>query len=92
MQVNVLKRIRIAVQNGIKTINPGGDPIELPDAVASEYLRNGAVERYETKVIRQDPLPNAGAATQSPASPAAPVSTKATSRKSTTGGRKKAAR
>jgi len=91
MKVNVLKRIQVAKGSKIIPYRPN-DEADLPDAIAQEYLRTGAVERYETKVIRQDPLPDAGEDTPSSASPAAQVSTKTTSRKSGTGGKKKAAR
>jgi hypothetical protein len=65
-----------------------GKVVELPDQLASEWLAKGWVERYETKVIRHDPLLDAGAASQSSASPVGQVSTKTTSTKSKGGARK----
>jgi hypothetical protein len=65
-----------------------GKVVELPEKLANEWLAKGWVERYETKVIRHDPLPDAGAASQSSASPVAQVSTKTTSTKSKGGARK----
>ena len=90
MKVHVLKRIQIAKGNKIITFQPNEEP-DIPDDVAKEYLRNGAVERYETKVIRQDPLPDAGAASLSSASPAGQALPLTTSKKSSTGGGKKKA-
>jgi hypothetical protein len=90
MKVNVLKRIQVAKGTKIVVYQPNTEA-DLPDSIAREYLRSGAVELYETKVIRQDPLPGAGEITQSSASPAAQVSTKTTSKKSGSGGKKKTA-
>lgn len=48
---------------------PAGKVVELTKAQGNIYLAQGAVERYETKVIRQDPLPHAGVVIQSSALP-----------------------
>ena len=87
MKVHVLKRI---LHDKLGAIQPG-KVVDLHDDQAKRYLQNGAVERYETKVIRQDPLPDAGAASLSSASPAGQASPLTTSKKSSTGGRKKKA-
>jgi len=49
---------------------PAGKTVELTKAQGNIYLAQGAVERYMTKVIRQDPLEDAGEVTQSSALPA----------------------
>jgi hypothetical protein len=66
-----------------------GRVVELDDRTATRYLTAGAVERYETKVIQQNPLPNAGAAEPSPASPADPVSPTTTLQPSVPGGKRR---
>jgi hypothetical protein len=66
-----------------------GRVVELHDKLATRLLKEGAVERYETKVIREIPLPVAGADQPSSASPAVPASPKTTSKPSKRGGRKK---
>ena len=44
---------------------------ELPDKIAARYLAQGAVERYETKVVREVPFVGAGEAEPLSALPAA---------------------
>ena len=66
-----------------------GAVLDLPDKVALRYLAAGAVERYETKVIREVPLPDAGAAEPLSASPVGQVSTEPTAKPSTSGGKKR---
>lgn len=68
MKVHVLKPIRVL---GIGGIRPGRE-VDLPDSVAKTYLAQGAVEPYQTKVLRENPMPAAGA--MSSASPVAPAS------------------
>jgi hypothetical protein len=78
MKVHVLKTFYHDKLGKVKI----GKVVELPDTQAKEFLERGAVERYETKVIRQDPLPVAGVVTPSSALPVAQVSTKMTLKKS----------
>ena len=66
-----------------------GDVVDLPDKLALRYLEAGAVERYETKVIREVPLPDAGAAEPLSASPAGQASPKPTAKPSEGGGKKR---
>lgn len=66
-----------------------GAIVELPEPWASRYLTQGVVERYETKVIRENPLPEAGRAQLSPALPADQASLPATSSESASGGKRK---
>ena len=87
MKVHVLKPILHDKLGGLKP----GKVVEMQDAQAQEYLKRGAVEQYETKVVREHPLPLAGADTPSSASPVAQVSQVTTAKKSKTGGRKKKA-
>lgn len=51
-----------------------GQIVDIPEPWASRYLAMRAVERYETKVVRQGPSLAAGLRQPSSASPAAPVS------------------
>ena len=66
-----------------------GSVVDLPEKVALRYLEAGAVERYETKVIREIPLPDAGAAEPLSASPVAQVSAEPTAKPSDAGGKKR---
>lgn len=52
-----------------------GEVVEVPEKAALRYLQQGAVERYETKVIREVPLPDAGVAEPLSALPAGQAST-----------------
>jgi hypothetical protein len=89
IKVHVLKPI---LHDKLGTVKPG-KVVELQEAQAKHYLQRGAVEFYETKVIRENPLPDAGTDSQSSASPAAPASTNKTVKKSGTGAKgKKTAR
>jgi hypothetical protein len=82
-QYHVLKKIRT---DRLGDVRPG-KIVPLPDVVAKEYLRTGAVERYETKVIKSAPLSDAGEVTPSSALPAAPVLPSTTSKPLKRGGR-----
>ena len=62
---------------------------ELPDKIAARYLAQGAVERYETKVIREVPFVEAGEAGQSYALPAAQASLETTAKPSEGGGKRR---
>lgn len=84
-QYHVLKPIRTAELGAVKA----GKIVPLHPCVAREYLRVGAVERYETKVIKTSPLSDAGETTPSSASPVAQVSQPTTSKPSKRGGRRK---
>lgn len=66
-----------------------GSVVDLPEKIALRYLEAGAVERYETKVIREIPLPDAGAAAPSYASPAGQASPGPTAKPSVSGGKKR---
>jgi len=66
-----------------------GSIVDLPEKVALRYLEAGAVERYETKVIREVPLQDAGAAEPLSASPAAQASAEPTAKPSASGGKRK---
>lgn len=66
-----------------------GDVVDLEDRIAARYLAQGAVERYETKVLREVPLLDAGAAEPSCASPADQASPETTRKPSRRGGKRK---
>lgn len=66
-----------------------GAVVDLPEKMALRYLAQGAVERYETKVLREAPLPDAGAAEPSCASPADQASPATTQKPSGTGAKKR---
>ena len=83
------KKDILITQNGLPVRVKAGREIELPYAVAEIYLAQGAIERYATKVIRQDPLPHAGVDTQSSALPAVEALIKTTSKPVKRGGRPK---
>lgn len=68
VQVHVLKPIRVDRLGLV----PRGRVVELIPSHARQYMDCGAVELYETKVLRENPAPAAGI--QSSASPAARVS------------------
>ena len=85
MKVVVKDKKEIHLIEGRKV---AGDVVDLPERVALRYLEAGAVERYETKVIREVPFQAAGAAEPSSASPAAQASPKPTAKPSGRGGRK----
>lgn len=46
-----------------------GSVVELSDSQANMFLEKNAVRRYDTKVVREIPLENAGVDTQSSALP-----------------------
>lgn len=62
-----------------------GQVADLPDGQAESFLRQGWVQRYDTKVIESVPSVVVGATEQSFASPAAPASPQTTSNKSDSG-------
>jgi hypothetical protein len=66
-----------------------GEVADVPDKAALRYLAQGAVERYETKVIREVPLPDAGVAEPLSALPAGQASTETTANPSEGGKRKR---
>ena len=86
------KKDILITQNGIPVRIKAGSEVELHPSVAEIYLAQGAIERYATKVIRQDPLPHAGVDTQSSALPAVEALLKTTSKPVKRGGRPKKAR
>lgn len=63
--------------------------VEMDDRSAERYLRAGAVQRYETKVIHESPLPVAGAAEPLSALPAGPASTEPMSQPSKPGAKRR---
>lgn len=81
------------LRNGVRTDKlgklPVGKVVEMDDHIALDYMRKGAVERYNTKVIKQVPLSDAGEVIPSSALPAAPVLPVTTSKPSRRGRRKK---
>lgn len=86
MKVVVNEKKEIYLIEGRKV---AGDVLDLPEKVALKYLERGAVERYETKVIRNVPLPDAGAAAPLSASPVAQVSAEPTAKPSDAGAKKR---
>lgn len=81
MQVVIKKEVRHD-RLGVLRV---GRVVEVPEPWASRWLAAGAAERYETKVLRENPLPVAGAAVPLSASPAGPASPEKTSKPSTAG-------
>ena len=67
---------------------PRGKTFDAPEKWGKIWLKAGAVERYETKVIRQIPLPNAGEEQQSSALPVAQASQEMTAKPLRPGGKK----
>lgn len=66
-----------------------GESVDLPEKLALRYLAQGAVERYETREAREAPLPDAGAAEPSCASPADQASPAKTQKPSGAGAKKR---
>lgn len=66
-----------------------GTVVDMDDRWAGRYLARGAVERYETKVVREAPLLDAGEVGQSFASPAAQVSRSEMSKPYARGGKRR---
>jgi hypothetical protein len=85
MKVNFLK---LMYHDKLGKVRPG-TVAEIPEHQAIQFLRQGIVEKYETKVIRQEPFTPAGVDIQSSALPAAQVSQETTSKPSKRGGRPK---
>lgn len=75
MRVVVKDKREIYLIEGRKV---AGDVVDIPDKIALRYLAQGAVERYETKVVRDAPFVGAGAEERSSASPAGQASTETT--------------
>ena len=86
MQVVVKAKQEIHLMDGPRV---AGDVVDLPEKVALRYLAAGAVERYETKVIREVPFPVAGAAEPLSVSPAAQASPETTAKPSESGGKRR---
>lgn len=70
MKVVVCDKREIHLMDGPRH---AGDVVDLPDRIALRYLERGAVERYETKVIREAPFVGAGEDQPSSALPAVRV-------------------
>ena len=85
MKVHVLKTV---IVDRLGTLRPGA-VVEMHPSVGKAYLQQGAVELYETKVIRERPSQAAGLAPLLSASPAAQVSTQTTSSESAPGAKKR---
>lgn len=83
MKVHVLKTIRV---DRLGTLKPGTE-VDMHPSVALQFLKQGAVEAYETKVVRLTPSQAAGI--PSSVSPAAQASPSQTSPPSVAGGKKK---
>jgi hypothetical protein len=81
MKIHVLKKIR---HDKLGLLVPGSI-VDLPEKQAEMYLSQNAVERYQTKVIRQEPFIGAGETIPLSASPAGQALTKTTLKKSKTG-------
>lgn len=86
MKVSVLKPIRIDRLGLIRK----GQEVELPESIARLYLSQGAVELYQTKVLRENPIPAVGEL--SSALPAAPASPQTIAPESESGGKRKRGR
>lgn len=86
MKVVVCEKKEIHLTEGPQL---AGTVLELPEKLALRYIAQGAVERYETKVIREVPLPDAGAAEPLSALPVAPASTEPTAKPSASGAKKR---
>lgn len=86
MKVVVCDKREIYLMDGPRY---AGDVVDLPDRIAERYLAQGAVERYETKVIREVPFQAAGAEEPSSASPAAQVLPETTAKPSESGVKKR---
>lgn len=86
MQVVVRDKKEIHLADGSYQ---AGAVVDLPEKVALKYLAQGAVERYETKVIRDVPFPGAGAVEPSSASPAGQALPETTAKPSEGGGKKR---
>ena len=86
MKVVVCDKKEIHLMDGPRY---AGAVVELPDRVAERYLTAGAVERYETKVVREVPLADAGAVEPLSASPVGQASAEPTAKPSANGGKKR---
>lgn len=86
MKVVVKDKKEIHLMDGPRV---AGDVVDLPEKLALRYLERGAVERYEAKVVREVPLPDAGAAEPLSALPVAQVSAEPTAKQSESGAKKR---
>ena len=86
MKVVVCEKKEIHLSDGPRF---AGAVLELPDRVALRYMERGAVERYETKVVCEVPLADAGAAEPLSASPVGQASTEPTAKPSESGAKKR---
>lgn len=66
-----------------------GETYEMPDHKALFYIQRGEAMSYETKVLQDRPLVDAGKVEQPSASPAAPVYATKTLNESETGEKKR---
>lgn len=82
MKVVVCDKKEIHLPEGPKM---AGEVVDLPEKVALRYLQAGAVERYETKVIREVPFVGAGEEGRSFALPADQASPPPTAKPSSDG-------
>jgi hypothetical protein len=85
MKVHVLKPV---IVDRLGSLRPGA-VVEMHPSVGKAYLQQGAVELYETKVIRERPSQAVGAVPLSSASPAAQVSPQTTQSESGNGAKKR---
>lgn len=86
MQVVVKDKKEIHLMDGPRY---AGAVVDLPEKAALRYLAQGAVERYETKVVRDAPFVGAGAEELSSASPAGQASPETTPSASEPGAKKR---
>jgi hypothetical protein len=86
VKVVVCEKKEIHLSDGPKL---AGAVVDIPDRVAERYLAAGAVERYETKVVREVPLADAGSAEPLSASPVAQASAETTAKPSGDGAKKR---
>ena len=86
MKVVVCEKKEIHLMDGPRV---AGAVVELPDRIAQRYLAAGAVERYETKVVREIPLADAGSVEPLSASPVGQASAEPTAKPSVSGAKRR---
>lgn len=86
MKVVVCAKKEIHLQDGPHV---AGEIVELPDRIALRYLEKGAVERYETKVVRETPFAGPGEVQPSSALPVVQASAETTASGSEPGAKKR---
>jgi hypothetical protein len=86
MNVNIIKPVIYHDRLGALR---KGRVVDLPEKQAQEFLRKGWVERYETKVIRERPIPADGREALSSASQVAQASPSPTVSESEPGAKKR---